>query len=109
MRNPLFPALAVALALAPAVALAQTVIPEPPLMPGPPIVGGPETIAIAPAGPLTEQDAAQIAMMHGMAVVEDVDVRMWDGNFKVEGKSMTGDDLVMRIDHDTGQVIDIDD
>jgi hypothetical protein len=66
-------------------------------------------VAPGAAGPLNEEDAAAIAMMHGMAVVEDVDVRMWDGNFKVEGKGMTGEDLVMRIDHDTGQVIDIDD
>ena len=26
-----------------------------------------------------------IALMHGMVVVEDVDVRMWDGNYEVDG------------------------
>jgi hypothetical protein len=93
-------ALVVGLALAPAAALAQYVIPEPP-----PLV----MVSPAPYRPLGLEDAAQIAMMHGMAVVEDVDVRMWDGNFKVEGKDRTGDDIVMRIDHETGEVLDIDD
>jgi hypothetical protein len=103
MRNVLPSIFAAALVLAPAAALAQTVIPEPPM------IGGLEIVAIAPAGPLTEQDAAEIAMMNGMAVVEDVDVRMWDGNFKVEGTDITGEELVMRIDHDTGQILEIDD
>ena len=103
MRNLLPSVFAAALVLVPAAALAQTVIPEPPM------IGGPEAVAVTPAGPLTEEDAAQIAMMLGMAVVEDVDVRMWDGNFKVEGTDSTGETLVMRIDHDTGQVLDIDD
>jgi hypothetical protein len=97
-------AFAAALALAPTAVLAQYVVPEPPI-----VYENTPMATQAYAGPLTEIDAAQIAMMHGMAVVEDVDVRMWDGNFKVEGKGMTGEDLVMRIDHDTGQVIDIDD
>ena len=39
----------------------------------------------APIGPLDEEDAATIAMMNGIAVIEDVDDRMWDGNFEVEG------------------------
>lgn len=93
-------ALVVGLALAPAAALAQYVVPEPP-----PIL----MMSPAPYRPLGEEDAAQIAMMHGMAFVEDVDRRMWDGNFKVEGKDMRGEDIVMRIDHDTGEVLDIDD
>jgi hypothetical protein len=103
MRNLLPSVFAAALVLAPAAALAQYVVQEPPMG------VGPEVMAVAPAGPLTEDDAAQIAMMNGMAVVEDVDVRMWDGNFKVEGTDSTGETLVMRIDHDTGQVLDIDD
>ena len=117
MRNLLPSLFAAALMLAPAAALAQYVVQEPPMAEPPVAVVGeppvvvvaPETMAIAPAGPLTEEDAAQIAMMHGMAVVRKVDVRMWDGNFKVKGKSVTGDTLVMRIDRDTGQVLDIDD
>ena len=104
MTNFLRPLLAAAFAIAPVAAVAQYVIPEPPMAVAP--------VAVAPlndAGPLNEEDAAMIAHMHGMAVVDDVDVRMWDGNFKVEGKDMTGDDIVMRIDHDTGDVLDIDD
>lgn len=93
----------VAVALAPAVASAQYLAPEPPIA----IVQPPPLVV--PAGPLTEDDAAQIAIMHGMAVVEDVDVRMWDGNFQVEGEDVTGDDIVMRIDRHTGEVLDIDD
>jgi hypothetical protein len=95
--------------LAPGAALAQYVVPEPPMIETPVVGVAPEMMAVAPAGPLTEDDAAQIAIMHGMAVVEEVDVRMWDGNFQVEGKTPTGQDLVMRIDRDTGQILDIDD
>ena len=74
-------ALAAAIILAPAAAFAQFVIPEPPLL-----------MAPAFAGPLGEEDAAAIAMMNGIAVVEDVDARIWDGNFEVEGTDITGED-----------------
>ena len=47
--------------------------------------------------------------MHGMVVVEDVDVRLWDRNYEVDGTDVTGEDIVMRIDRDTGEVLDIDD
>jgi hypothetical protein len=97
-------AFAAALVLAPAAALAQYVVPEPPI-----VYQNPPMAMQERSGPLTEIDAAQIAMMHGMAVVRKVDVRMWDGNFKVKGTDMTGEDIVMRIDHDTGQVLEIDD
>jgi len=94
---------AAAVALAPAAALAQYLVPEPP------VAVIPAPLAVVPAGPLTEADAAEIALMHGMAVVEDVDVRMWDGTFEVDGTDITGEDIVMRIDPDTGQVLSIDD
>ncbi len=100
MPNFLRSALVAGLALAPAAALAQYIIPEPP----PVVMMNP-----APYRPLGVEDAAQIAMMHGMAVVRKVDVRMWDGNFKVKGEDVTGEDIVMRIDHETGQVLEIDD
>jgi hypothetical protein len=97
MTNLLRSALVAAVAMAPAAAFAQFVIPEPPLL------------MEAPAGPLGEEDAAVIAMMHGIAVVEDVDTRIWDGNFEVEGTDVTGEDMVITIDHDTGEVLEIDD
>ena len=91
-------ALVAAVAMAPVAAFAQYVIPEPPVL-----------MAPAFAGPLGEEDAAAIAMMNGIAVVEDVDARIWDGNFEVEGTDITGEDLVITIDHDTGEVLEIDD
>jgi len=109
MRNLLPSVFATALVLVPAAALAQYVVREPPVIESPVVAVAPQIMAVAPAGPLTEEDAAQIAMMHGMAVVRKVDVRMWDGNFKVKGTDITGEDLVMRIDHETGAVLKIDD
>jgi len=103
MPKVLFSLFAAAVALAPAAALAQYAAPEPPVA----VIPGP--LAVVPAEPLTEADAAEIALMHGMAVVEDVDVRMWDGNFEVDGTDITGEEIVMRIDPDTGQVLSIDD
>ena len=94
---------AATIALAPAAAFAQFVIPEPPMIES----GTP--MMMAPVGPLGEEDAATIAMMNGMAVVEDVDARIWDGNFEVEGTDVTGEDMVITIDHDTGAVLEIDD
>jgi hypothetical protein len=102
---------AATVALAPAPALAQLLAPEPPVAivePPPGAIVQPPLIAV-PAAPLTEVDAAQIALMNGMAVVEDVDIRMWDGNFEVDGEDITGEDVVMRIDRATGQVLSIDD
>jgi hypothetical protein len=60
-------------------------------------------------GPIGEEDARAIAMMNGMAAIEDVDTRMWDGNFEVEGSDASGDDMEMTIDGDTGAVLDVDD
>ena len=94
---------AAAIVLAPAAAFAQYVIPEPPMIES----GAP--MLVAPAGPLGEQDAVAIAMMHGVAVVEDVDARIWDGNFEVDGTDATGEDISVIIDHDTGAVLEIDD
>jgi hypothetical protein len=93
---------AAAVALAPAAALAQYLVPEPP------VAVIPAPLAVVPTGPMTEEDAAMIALMHGMVVVEDVDVRMWDGNYEVDGKDLTGEDIVVRIDPHTGEVLDID-
>jgi len=94
---------AAAVALAPAAALAQYLVPEPP------VAVVPAPLAVMPSGPLTREDAAEIAIMHGMVVVEDVDVRLWDRNYEVDGTDVTGEDIVMRIDRDTGEVLDIDD
>jgi len=98
------PTFAAALALAPAAALAQYVAPAPPVA----VIQEP-AVTVVPQGPLTEGDAAEIAMMHGLVAVEDVDPRIWDGNFEVEGTDSTGNEIVMVIDRDTGEVLDIDD
>src|SRR3712207_8522553 len=49
------------------------------------------------SGPLTEDDAVAIAMMNGIVTVEDVDSRMWDGNFEVEGADGSGNDMEITI------------
>jgi hypothetical protein len=104
-----------ALALAPSAALAQMVIEEPPMMadeiivvPGEPVPEAP-IIAAPMTGPLVAEDAVAIAMMNGFVTVEDVDQRMWDGNFEVEGADAGGQDLEITIDAETGAVLDIDD
>jgi len=95
-----------ALILAPVAASAQMVIGEPPVM-------AEEEMMVAPlppmGGPLDEEGAAMIAMANGIATVEDVDQRMWDGNFEVEGTDMTGEDLEILIDGSTGAVLEVDD
>jgi len=100
MPNILRCAVALAVALAPAAASAQFVIGEPPMM---------MDEAMAPAGPMSEEIAVHIAMMNGVAVVEDVDHRFWDGNYEVEGTDMTGEDIEVTIDGMTGAIIEIDD
>jgi hypothetical protein len=100
-------ALIAALALAPAAAVAQDVIVEPPMAGEMAVIPG-EPMMIPP-GPVDEQGAATIAMMNGMASVEDVDRRFWDGNFEVEGTGGTGEHLEIVVDAGTGAVLDIDD
>lgn len=92
-----------AAAFAPASAVAQMVVAEPPMMAAeaPPM--------LAPGAPMNEDMAAQIAMMNGIVVVEDVDRRVWDGNYEVEGSDATGNDLEITIDGMTGAVLKIDD
>ena len=110
-----------ALAFAPAAAFAQVVIEEPPLVIGEPVVGAPAMVGvpvvgvpvvgvpvIGPAG-VTEADARAIAMFNGMVEVEDVDHRIWDGDFEVDGEDASGDDLEITIDGQTGAVLEIDD
>ena len=109
MKDVLRSALFAAVTLAPAAALAQYIVPEPAVIPEPAIVVEPPVVALAPAGPLTAQDAAVIAQMNGIAIVEEVDLRFWDSNFEVEGSDSMGRDLVMVIDRNTGAVLDIDD
>lgn len=92
-------ALFAALVAAPTAALAQPVVVGPPPMMSDEAMGG----------PLTVDDAVMIAMMHGVAVVEDVDRRIWDDNYEVKGRNPYGDDIEVRIDHLTGEVLDIDD
>ena len=104
------PALVVALALVSGAALAQTVIVEPPMLPDEALLVPMEPMPEAPMiGPLDEEGAATIAMMNGVAVIDDVDHRMWDGNFEVEGMDAAGEDIEMTIDADTGAILDIDD
>jgi hypothetical protein len=101
-------ALVCTLALSSAAASAQGLVmePEDPLViEEPAVVGVPAVVY----GELTEQDAVAIAMMHGIVRVEDVDTRMWDGNFEVDGEDASGDDLEIRIDSKTGEVLEIDD
>ena len=104
------PALVVALTLLSGAALAQTVIVEPPMLPEEAILVPMEPMPEAPMmGPLDEEGAATIAMMNGIAVVDEVDHRMWDGNFEVEGTDATGEDVEMTIDAETGEILNIDD
>jgi len=104
------PALVVALALVSGAALAQTVIVEPPMLPDEALLVPMEPMPEAPMiGPLDEEGAATIAMMNGVAVIDDVDHRMWDGNFEVEGTDTAGEDIEMVIDAETGEILDIDD
>jgi hypothetical protein len=95
-----------ALILAPVAASAQMVIGEPPVM-------AEEEMMVAPlppmGGPLDEEGAAMIAMANGIATVEDVDHRFWDGNFEVEGTDVTGEDVELLIDGSTGAVLEVDD
>jgi hypothetical protein len=94
--------------LGPSVGLAQTVILDPPMIEG--------EVMIAPAplpgpmvGPPTMEDARLIAMTSGVVVVEDVDRRIWDGNWEVEGEDAYGEDIEVVIDSETGAVLRIDD
>ena len=105
------PALIGAFMLAPAVASAQGLVMSPApaeedvlVIQEPAIVGVP-----VGAGPLTENDAVAIAMMHGLVTVEDVDSRIWDGNFEVEGADGAGNDMEITIDGQTGAVLKIED
>lgn len=104
MQRFLVSAFVAAVALSPAAALAQYVVPEPPVL----YQDAPIALQV-PTGPLSADEAADVAMMHGMAHVEDVDRRLWDGNYKVKGTDGRGEDLVMRIDRMTGEILDIDD
>ena len=109
------PALIGALMLAPAAASAQGLVMSAPpadtLVIQEPVIGDDAAVVGVPVGPgpLTEQDAVAIAMMHGIVTVEDVDSRMWDGNFEVEGEDASGNDLEITIDGQTGAVLEIDD
>jgi len=98
-------------ALAPGAASAQYLAPEPPvaIVEAPPVAIIEAPPLLDPVGPLTNEDAAHIALMNGIVVVEDVDISMWDGNFEVDGEDVTGEDISIRIDRGTGQVLEIDD
>ncbi len=107
MPNLLRSALLGALALAPTAGLAQMVIQEPAL-----IVGEPAIVVQPPmvgAAGIMADDARVIAMMNGVAVVESVDKRWWDGHYEVEGMDAMGEDLEVTIDGETGAVMEIDD
>jgi hypothetical protein len=101
------PALVVALALVSGTAVAQTVIVEPPMLPEEAVVVVPPAPMVM--GPLDEQGAAQIAMMNGVVMIDEVDRRFWDGNFEVEGTDGAGEDIEVVIDSETGAILDIDD
>ena len=112
MQMVLRSALMGALALSAAAASAQGLVMDPDVGIEDPLVVEEPAVVGVPAvvyGELTEQDAVAIAMMHGIARVEDVDTRMWDGNFEVEGEDANGEDLEIRIDSKTGEVLEIDD
>jgi hypothetical protein len=104
MRRFLVSAFVAGVALSPAAALAQYVVQEPPVV----YQNAPMAMQ-EPSGPLSADEAAEVAMMHGMARVENVDRRIWDGNYKVKGTDSRGEDLVMRIDRMTGEILKIDD
>jgi len=116
MRHVTRYALAGALSLIPAAALAQgaVVVEEPPLIiEEPAMYGAPAVVVTEPAvvpggGPLGVEDARAIAMMNGLATVEDVD-RTWGGDFEVEGEDVSGRHLEVTIDADSGAVLEIDD
>jgi hypothetical protein len=46
-------------------------------------------------------------MANGVMVVEDVDRRWLDGNFEVEGRDASGEEIEVVIDAETGAVLDI--
>ena len=115
MQKFLGPALLAAMAFAPAAAGAQGVYADPLVIQEPVVVQQPmvvqQPLVRVPIGPegIGAADAAAIARMNGIVYVEDVDRRMWDGNFKVKGEDARGETLVMRIDSRTGEVLEIDD
>ena len=96
-----------ALIVSPTAALAQGMF----VSPGEVVNQEPAVVGVPMVGPggLTEQDAVAIAMSAGLVEVEDVDTRMWDGNFEVEGTDASGDDLEVTIDGETGAILEIDD
>jgi hypothetical protein len=47
-------------------------------------------------------------MANGVAAVEDVDRRWFDGNYEVEGRDQYGEEIFVVIDAETGAVLDID-
>jgi uncharacterized membrane protein YkoI len=100
-----------AAALFPAAALAQGLVMSPAPADEDVLVIQEPAMGVVPLGrgPLTEDDAVAIAMLNGMVTVEDVDSRMWDGNFEVEGEDGAGNDLEITIDGETGAVLEIDD
>ena len=116
MRNPLRPALIAGVILLPAAAFAQMplepvlVIPEPVIIDEPVIIQEPDVYVQQPmlGGELFEEDARAIAMMNGMVEVDEVDTRMFDGNFEVDGFDASGDDIEMTIDAETGAVLSVD-
>ena len=104
-----------AMVLIPGAALAQMVVAEPPpMVEEAPVPEMPMMAPTAPApmmmsGPVDEEGARMIAMMNGMATVDNVDNRFWDGNFEVEGDDAGGENMEIVIDAETGAVISIDD
>ncbi len=111
MQMALRSALLGAFMLSPAAALAQGLVMSPaPAEEDVLLIQEPATVAVpVGSGPLTEDDAVAIAMMNGIVTVEDVDSRMWDGNFEVDGADGAGTDVEITIDGETGAVLEIDD
>ncbi len=102
-----------ALVLAPAGAYAQMVIQEPAPVAGETVVIQQPATVVVPApvvtGPIGAEDARAIAMMNGLVTVEDVNTRWRDGDFEVEGEDASGNNMEIRIDAETGAVLEIDD
>jgi hypothetical protein len=106
MQKLLCSALAGTLLFAPGAALAQMIFQEPAM-----VVQEPGTVVqeMMIVGPIGVEDARAIAMMNGLVTVEDVNTRWRDGDFEVEGEDASGNHMEIRIDAETGAVLEIDD
>ena len=85
-----------------------TVVVEQPLVIPEPAYGIAPSAVYDERSGVYEEDARQIAMMHGLVSVDKVSDD-WHGNYKVKGRDASGDRVVIVVDKDTGDVLSVDD